>query len=290
MIYTFKEKIKAYVEITRPWWIPVLLPVLLGPAFIANNGYPPALKTLFAVISFSLLKCSATVFNDYSDRNLDKMIHEKRPIPSGRISQTEALVFGTVLMAVGLISAIFVNPTFFFLGIFSFLFYLLHIWKIKRSVSVPGIATMGTNFSVSLIVLGGWTIVSPINLLSIYLTFLVFLWDLSHDTTSAIRDYYGDKSERLPSFAVAFGNKNAAKIAGLLFLIVLCMSIHFGTIFEIDYFSHVILIIGLITAFYLFHLVRDPNINNAVAAHKILSLYIIGFFAIIIIFFSLMKQ
>lgn len=290
MINTLKQKILAYIEITRPWWIPVLLPVLIGPAFIANNGYPPALKTLFAVISFSLLKCSATVFNDFFDRDLDKMIHGKRPIPSGRISQKEALVFAAVLMAIGLFSAIFVNPTFFFLAVLSSLFYILHIWKIKRNVSIPGIATMGTNFSVSLIVLGGWAIVSPINLLSIYLTLLVFLWDLSHDTTSAIRDFEGDKSEGMPSFAVAFGNKKAAEIAAVLFLIVLCMSLHFGAIFEIDYFSHIILIIGLITAFYLIHLVKDPNINNAVAAHKILSLYIIGFFASIIIFFSLMNR
>ncbi len=153
----------------------------------------------------------------------------------------------------------------------------------------PGIATIGTNFSVSLIALMGWSIASPITPLSLYLVLLVFFWDMSHDTTSAIRDYRGDKPGELVSFAVAFGNKKASKIAALLFLIVLYMSIQVGTILELKFFSYPILIMGLIIAFYLIRLVKDPNINNAVSAHKMLSLYIIGFFAIIIVIFGLLR-
>lgn len=289
MKYTLNEKIVAYIEITRPWWIIVLLPVLIGPALIAGNGYPDATKTLFALLSFIFFKCGATVFNDLCDRDLDIIIHARRPIPSGRISPNEAIRLGTILMVLAVLCGILVNPVFLAVGTFSILFYLIYIWKLKKTALFPGIATIGTNFSVSLIVLMGWSIAAPINLFSLYLALLVFLWDMSHDTTSAIRDYHGDKPGELVSFAVAFGNKKAAKIAALLFFIVLCMSIHFGTVFEIDYFSHIILIIGIITAFYLIHLVKNPNINNAVAAHKILSLYIIGFFAIIIIFYSIMR-
>lgn len=282
MKYNPYEKIAAYIEITRPWWIIVLLPVMIGPAFIASDGDLPVLKILPAVLSFIFFKCSATVFNDFFDRDLDKIIHGNRPIPSGRMSEREAIILGVLLIIFGFVCAVLVNLSFLIVSSFSILLYIIYIWKIKKTALFPGVATIGTNFSISLIVLMGWTAVSSINFISLYLTLLVFLWDVSHDTTSAIRDFHGDKSKELISFAVAFGNKNAARIATIVFFIVLGMSILLSIMINMSYLSYIILIIGSITLFYLIHLVEDSSLNNATAAHKVLSLYMLVFFVSII--------
>lgn len=280
---SFKVKIMAYIEITRPWWILVLLPVLLGPAFIGSNGHIPIMQLLTAVLSFTLIKCSSTVFNDYFDRNIDRIIHANRPLPSGRLTEKEVFIFATLLMISGFIVAYFVNVTFLILGAFSSLFYLLHIWKIKKNVSIPGIATIGTNFSISLIVLGGWAIDSPLNFLSLYIALLVFLWDMSHDTASAIRDYKGDRSEGLQSFAVSFGKKTASKIATVLFIIVIFMSLYLSVIIKLYYLMIIIFVFSLFLVRPFLRLLQDPNHENAANAHKTLSFYLIALFVYIII-------
>ncbi len=281
----YQEKIIAYIEITRPWWIPVLLPILIAPAFIGSNGHPPFLKMLIAIISFTFLKSSSTVFNDYFDRNIDAIIHKNRPIPSGRISEREAFNFGALLMAFGLVGAYFVNLTFLILGLFSTAFYLLHIWKIKKTGLIPGVATIGTNVSMSLIVLGGWSIGSPLNLLSLFLTLIVFFWDMSHDTASSIRDYWGDKSEGLQSFAVKYGIINASKITIVLFAIFIFMIFWLSIIIELHYLVYIIIISSLFIIHPFLRLLKDPNTENAASAHKRMSWYPIAIFTYIIIAF-----
>lgn len=286
---SYKEKTLAYIEITRPWWIPVLLPVLLGPAFIGSNGHIPFSKLLTAIFSFTLIKCSSTVFNDYFDRNIDRLIHAKRPLPSGRLTEKEVFIFAAILMVSGFIVAYFVNLTFLLLGAFSSIFYLLHIWKIKRTVSIPGIATIGTNFSISLIVLGGWAIDSPLNFLSLYMALLVFLWDMSHDTASAIRDYNGDRSEGLQSFAVSFGNKKASQIATVLFIMVIFMSLYLAVMIKLYYLMIIIFVSSIFLVRPFLSLLRDQNHENAANAHKTLSFYLIALFVYIIIAIILKK-
>jgi 4-hydroxybenzoate polyprenyltransferase len=279
------ERIIAFIEITRPWFLPVLLPILIAPAFIGSNGHPPYLKMLIAVVSFAFLKSSSTVFNDYFDRNIDAMIHKNRPIPSGRISEKEAINFGTLLMVLGLIGAYFVNLTFFILGLFSTVFYLLHIWKIKKTVFIPGIATIGTNVSMSLIALGGWSIVSSLNLLSLYLTLIVFFWDMGHDTASSIRDYNGDKSEGLQSFAIRFGIVNASKIVIALFILVIFMSFWLSILVKLYFLMHIIIFSSLFMILPFFRLLRNPNTENAASVHKMMSWYPIAMFTYIILEF-----
>ncbi len=281
----FNEKIIAYIEITRPWWLPVLLPFLIAPAFIGSNGHPPFLKMLIAIISFTFLKSSSTVFNDYFDRNIDAMIHKNRPIPSGRMSEKEAINFGTLLMVFGLLGAYFVNLTFFILGLFSTVFYLLHIWKIKKTVFIPGVATIGTNVSMSLIALGGWSIGSSLNLFSLYLMLIVFFWDMGHDTASSIRDYSGDKSERLQSFAIRFGIINASKIATVLFILVIFMSVWLSIVIGLYFLMHIIVISSLFMIRPFSRLLRDPNTENAASVHKMMSWYPIAVFTYIILAF-----
>lgn len=79
------------------------------------------------IVSFfpALLLCLSTiglygggvVFNDVFDAELDSAERPERPIPSGLINKTEAIILGTVLLVAGILAALSVSLTS---GIFSF--------------------------------------------------------------------------------------------------------------------------------------------------------------------------
>jgi 4-hydroxybenzoate polyprenyltransferase len=54
----------------------------------------------------SCLYLAGMVFNDVFDREIDRVERPRRPIPSGRVSLTGAVVFGAALVATGLATAV----------------------------------------------------------------------------------------------------------------------------------------------------------------------------------------
>ncbi len=277
------SRVAAYFEIIRPWYIPILLPVIVAPAFMAYRGVPPFYETILAMLTFIFIKSGVSAVNDYFDVSVDLLIHPKRPIPSGRIKPTHGMFFGAFLMLVGILIAELVNLAFFSIAFFGVVFYVIHCWKIKKIHSIPGIATIGTNFSMSLIALGGWASAAALEPMAIYIMLITFFWDAAHDTTSAIRDIEGDKAHKLYSFAVAFGSSKAAKIALFLFCIVFAMSLGLGFLVNLGVLYYAaIFIIGFVTFYYLHCLIKNPTSESAVKSHKVLSIFILILFVMVI--------
>jgi len=67
-------------------------------------GHLPTLVMIF--IGGWALSASAMVLNDYFDIEVDKINDPKRPIPSGEITPKQALTFGIILIAVGILMGI----------------------------------------------------------------------------------------------------------------------------------------------------------------------------------------
>lgn len=61
------------------------------------------------LVASSGLYLAGMVFNDLFDRNIDARERSGRPIPSGRVSLRGAAIFGTALLALGLVAAGFVG-------------------------------------------------------------------------------------------------------------------------------------------------------------------------------------
>lgn len=66
------------------------------------------------VLSTIGLYGGGVVMNDYFDADLDKIERPERPIPSGLVSKTEALVLGMSLLIMGIVAAAFVNEHVYF--------------------------------------------------------------------------------------------------------------------------------------------------------------------------------
>ncbi|MGO4678769.1 heme o synthase [Microbacterium sp. 2MCAF23] len=96
---SLKRTIKAYVELTKPRVLELLLVSTVPVMFLAQHGLPNLWLVAATVIGGSLSAGSAASFNMYIDRDIDAHMHrtEKRPLVTGEVSPRGALVFSWVL-------------------------------------------------------------------------------------------------------------------------------------------------------------------------------------------------
>lgn len=96
------DTVRAYVSLTKPRIIELLLVTTVPAMFLAADGFPP-LGTLLATLAGGMLAAGgANVLNCYVDRDIDRLMVRTghRPLVTGDISERGALVFGLTLSVV----------------------------------------------------------------------------------------------------------------------------------------------------------------------------------------------
>ncbi|KII26799.1 protoheme IX farnesyltransferase, partial [Arthrobacter sp. AK-YN10] len=95
----FSRKLKAYLALTKPRVIELLLVSTLPTMIFAQRGFPSIGLMLATLVGGAFAAGSAGVFNCYIDRDIDKLMHrtEKRPLVTGEVSPREAIVFAWLL-------------------------------------------------------------------------------------------------------------------------------------------------------------------------------------------------
>lgn len=78
-------------------------------ALIANYGKFPIPNILFGIVATVALYGGSLTFNDYCDRNYDRVYNPKRPIPSGSVSAQAALLIAGTLLALGAASGFLIS-------------------------------------------------------------------------------------------------------------------------------------------------------------------------------------
>ena len=91
--------LSAYVSLTKPRIIELLLVTTVPVMFLAAGGVPPLMLVLFTLVGGCLAAASANVFNCVLDRDIDEQMRRtrRRPLPRHMVSPAAATVFGFVL-------------------------------------------------------------------------------------------------------------------------------------------------------------------------------------------------
>lgn len=84
------------------------------------------LATLLGFILFSLVAGCVYILNDYVDRDRDRQhpVKKFRPIASGQVNPTHALLFGIILLTLSVGTAFVMNPLF---GVLCVVYFLLNV-------------------------------------------------------------------------------------------------------------------------------------------------------------------
>ena len=104
--------IAGYVEFTKPRIVMLVLVTGVPALLIAERGMPGARVALAGLLGTALAAMSAACFNHYYDRDIDGLMRRtaSRPLPSGLIPPSHALILGFALGVAALFTlAVFTN-------------------------------------------------------------------------------------------------------------------------------------------------------------------------------------
>lgn len=179
---SFVGKLAAYLALTKPRVIELLLITTVPTMILAQGGFPNLWLVLATLVGGALSAGSANAFNCYIDADIDKIMGrtKNRPLVTGDLSKTEALWFAWL---VGLGSVIwlwiFANPLAAMLSLGAILFYVLIYTLLLKRRTPQNIVWGGAAGAMPALI--GWAAVTNSLSVSAWLLFLViFLWTPPH--------------------------------------------------------------------------------------------------------------
>ncbi|BDZ47042.1 heme o synthase [Naasia aerilata] len=178
----FRTKARAYLALTKPRVIELLLVTTAPVMILAANGIPNPWLILATLFGGALSAGSANAFNCYIDRDIDAVMHrtKRRPLVTGEVTPGEALVFAWVLGAVSTVWLLaFTTWLAAVLSVAAILFYVFvyTLWlkrRTEQNIIWGGIAGCFP-------VLIGWAAVTgSLDWAPFILFMVVFLWTPPH--------------------------------------------------------------------------------------------------------------
>jgi protoheme IX farnesyltransferase len=181
--------VRAYVALTKPRVIELLLITTLPAMFLAAKGAPPLGTALWTLAFGTMSAGAANAINCYIDRDIDAKMRRtrRRPLARAQVSPAEALVFGITLAVVSTVGfALAVNAFAAALSAFAILFYIfVYSLLLKRRTSQN---VVWGGIAGCMPVLIGWAAITESLSVTPFVMFgVVFLWTPPHTWTLAMR-------------------------------------------------------------------------------------------------------
>lgn len=242
-----KENFKILFELTK---IRITIFVTVTTAF----GYLCAAETIsYKIISpilgILLIACGSAVINHYQERNTDALMErtKSRPIPSGKISPSIALIIALILVLTGSV-VLFIGSGIIALG----LALLNLIWyngiytplKKKNPLAIIPGSLVGAIPPVVGWVAGGGSLLAP-QILIISLFF--FIWQIPHFWLLLLvfnKDY---EKAGFPTLTQIFNSEQLARITFIWIIAtaVTCILIPLFGVIKISAFNYGLLLAGI---------------------------------------------
>lgn len=277
-----------YVEVSKPR-IVVVLVITAVTSLLAGSRFDSTPNTAwdvtawqlgFLTLAGALASMGASALNHYYDRDIDRIMERtaKRPIPAGRLSSKNVLIYGICISILSVIIAWFtLNPVatgMIALGIFFYV--IIYTAWLKRS-NASNIVIGG--FAGSAASMAGWATASgSINLLGFLVGWLVFMWTPPHFWCLAIRAREEYASARVPMLPVLIGNQKTARyiLANTAILLPYSVTLAFFGLGIL--YTAVAAISGTLMLIYHYKLTKNPTPEFAWKAYKVTAPYLIIIF------------
>lgn len=203
----FAAKSKAYLALTKPRVIELLLVTTAPVMILAQGGIPNLWLVLWTLIGGALSAGSAGAFNCYIDRDIDRVMKRtsKRPLVTGELSDREALGFAWVLGVASIVLlGLLVNWLSAALSLAAILIYVvLYTLVLKRRTS-QNIVWGGAAGCFPVLI--GWAAVTgSLDWAPVILFGVVFLWTPPHYWPLSMRYREDYSSASVPMLAVVRG-------------------------------------------------------------------------------------
>jgi heme o synthase len=222
-----RSLIGAYIALTKPRIIELLLVTTVPAMVLAQQGLPPIWLMVITIMGGALTAGGANAINCFVDRDIDAVMRrtQTRPLVQQQITPARALAFAIALEVVGFgLLAVFANLLAATLALGATLFYVFvyTLW-LKRS-SVQNIVIGGAAGAVPPLV--GWAAVTGrVEWPAVVMFAIIFFWTPAHFWALALK--YRDDYARagVPMGPVVWGTERTHR--GILTYTLLTVAVAF---------------------------------------------------------------
>lgn len=252
-----QAKVRAYwqlMRMDRPIGSLLLLWPTLWALILAAQGMPDFRVLMVFAIGVFAMRSAGCVINDFADRHVDGHVKRtaQRPLPTGKVSEKEAIGLFLVLVILSFLLVLTMNPLTIKLSLVGVILAFIYPFM-KRYTQVPQLF-LGLAFSWSIPM--AWAAQANELPPVIWLVFGVnLLWTIAYDTQYAMVDRDDDLLIGVKSTAILFGRRDKA-IIGVLQLMTIVLLIALGWVYSLaaSYYWTVLIASGLFV--YQQHLIR----------------------------------
>ncbi|OAN16958.1 4-hydroxybenzoate octaprenyltransferase [Photobacterium jeanii] len=228
-------KAKAYWQLARfdrPIGSLLLLWPTLWALFLAADGMPNWHVLVVFVLGVIFMRAAGCVINDFADRNFDGHVKRTahRPMPSGKVSEREALGLFGLLVLVSFLLVLTMNTLTIMLSVVGLALAAAYPFM-KRYTHLPQLV-LGVAF--------GWSIPMAYAAQSgelptaAWLLFIAnIMWTIAYDTQYAMVDRDDDVKVGIKSTAILFGRFDKM-IIGALQLATMIALIAVGMVLDLS--------------------------------------------------------
>ncbi|MFJ9027033.1 heme o synthase [Streptomyces sp. NPDC102274] len=178
----FGARVKAFVVLTKPRIIELLLITTIPVMFLAARGVPDLWLVVTTCIGGFLSAGGANALNMYIDRDIDAVMDRtsRRPLVTGMVSPREGLVFGLTLAVVSTLwLGLLVNWLSAGLALGALLFYVIVYTMILKRRTSQNIVWGGIAGCMPVLI--GWSsVTNSVSWAAVILFLVMFFWTPPH--------------------------------------------------------------------------------------------------------------
>jgi len=213
---------RDYYEMCKPRVVMMMILTSLVGMFLAVPGIVPLDILVWGNLGIALVASAGAVINHLIDHQVDTIMQRtiKRPIPQGKVSPVQALMFALAICVLGMAILIFmVNPLCAWLTLGSFIGYaIIYTGFLKRAT--PQNIVIG-GLSGAMPPLLGWSAVSgTVDPNGLLLVLIIFAWTPPHFWPLAIHRKSDYAKTDIPMLPVTHGDP-LTKLHTLLYTIIM---------------------------------------------------------------------
>ncbi|RLF99391.1 MAG: hypothetical protein DRN49_04435 [Thaumarchaeota archaeon] len=268
------RKVKALLTLTRPPNGILMFIAVLAGVTLSNRQTMTPMQMILSFITAYGLNGSIMGFNDYFDRDIDRVNAPWRPIPSGAISCFEAIFFSAILGSIGIISATLTSTSCLIVAVIAYLLAFTYNMFLKQLGLIGNMAVSGVvvaPFIYGAVLSDGYV--------STRLTFFaipVYLSVLGREIIKGISDVEGDALKGIRSIARTKGKRFAGMLGGALYIAAVSVS-PFPYILDLVSWPYIVIVlladIGFIYS--AISIVKNPSRAEALKVKKMSLLWML---------------
>ncbi len=196
-----------FLALCKPKVVSLIIFTAIVGMLLATPGIPPLPTILFATLGIGLAASSAAAINHVFDARIDAQMKRtyKRPIPTGALSETQAIIFALILASVAmLILVLLVNPLTAVLTFASLIGYAV-IYTLYLKRATPQNIVIGGVAGAAPPVLGWAAMTNSIDPDALLLFLIIFTWTPPHFWALAIARKSDYEKADIPMLPVTHG-------------------------------------------------------------------------------------